>query len=414
MSQIPITDAELDARFAPIYARIAEGAVAREQQRTLAHEPVAWLREAGFGAVRVPRSHGGLGATLPQLLRQLVRLGQADSNLPQIFRAHFGFVEGRLSSNDAASQDYWFARVVAGELWGAAMAERTDSTGNTVQLSDGDDGYRLDGEKYYCTGTLYADWVAAVANHGDDFVSLAVPTRAPGVEREDDWDGFGQRLTGSGTTRFTQVRVQAEHLLRRFAKGELRAESYLTAFYQAVHLATLAGIGRAVLADAVAFVQGRTRTFGVPGQSQPAEDPLVQAVVGRLASLAFAAEAQVSAVGQSLQAVFEAGQAGEVPEQLYTDAEIYTFQAQQIVLPQVLEASTLLFEVGGASATSSARSLDRHWRNARTLASHNPAIQREQALGNYYLNGISPAQAWRARHAAASEGQGSGDEASAV
>ena len=414
MSQTSVTDAELDARFAPLYARIAEGAVAREQQRTLAFEPVAWLREAGLGALRVPRSHGGLGASLPQLLRQLVRLGQADSNLPQIFRAHFGFVEGRLASNDAASQDYWFARVAAGELWGAAMAERTDSTGNTVQLSDADDGYRLDGEKYYCTGTLYADWVAAVANHGDDFVSLAVPTRAAGVERADDWDGFGQRLTGSGTTRFTQVAVQPQHLLRRFAKGELRAESYLTAFYQAVHLATLAGIGRAVLADAVAFVQGRTRAFGVPGQSQPADDPLVQAVIGRLASLAFAAEAQVTAVGQSLQAVFEAGQAGEVPEQLYTDAEVHTFQAQQIVLPQVLQASTLLFEVGGASATSNARRLDRHWRNARTLASHNPAIYREQALGNYYLNGISPAQAWRDRQAAASEGQGSGDEASAV
>ena len=414
MSQLAITDVELDARFAPIYQRIAEGAVAREQQRSLAHEPVAWLRQAGLGAIRVPRSHGGLGASLPQLLRQLVRLGQADSNLPQIFRAHFGFVEGRLAANDAASQDYWFARVVAGELWGAAMAERTDSTGNSVRLSDEGDGYRLDGEKFYCTGTLYADWVAAVANHGDELVSLAVSTRAPGVEVLDDWDGFGQRLTGSGTTRFKQVRVPREHVLRRFAKGELRAESYLTAFYQAVHLATLAGIARAVLADAVAFVQGRSRAFGVPGQSRPAADPLVQAVVGNLSSLAFAAEAQVAAVGQGLQVVYEAGQQGAVPEQLYTDAEIQAFQAQQIVLPQVLEASTLLFEVGGASATSNSRRLDRHWRNARTLASHNPTIYREQALGDYYLNGISPAQAWRARHAAASEGQGAGDEASAV
>ncbi|MCO7515964.1 acyl-CoA dehydrogenase family protein [Pseudomonas guariconensis] len=414
MSSSPLTDAELDSRFEPIYARIAAGAVAREQQRTLAHEPVAWLREAGLGALRVPRSHGGLGASLPQLLRQLVRLGQADSNLPQIFRAHFGFVEGRLSSNDAASQDYWFARVVAGELWGAAMAERTDSTGNTVQLSEGQDGYQLDGEKYYCTGTLYADWVAAVANHGDDFVSLVIPTHIPGVEVIDDWDGFGQRLTGSGTTRFHQVAVPERHVLRRFAKGELRAESYLTAFYQAVHLATLVGIGRAVLADAVAFVQGRTRAFGIPGQSRPAEDPLVQGVIGRLASLAFAAEAQLTAVGQSLQRVVEAGLQGEVPEQLYTDAEVHAFQAQQVVLPQVLQACSLLFEVGGASATSNARRLDRHWRNARTLASHNPAIYREQALGNYYLNGISPAQAWRARHAAATEGQGAGDEASAV
>lgn len=417
--ELPVTDAELDARFDPVFTRIAASAVEREQQRQLAFEPVAWLREAGFGALRVPRRHGGLGASLPQLLRLLVRLGEADSNLPQILRAHFGFVEGRLAARDEASQDYWFAKVAAGELWGAAMAERTDSTGNTVSLTptgaeDGEADFRLDGQKYYCTGTLYADWVAAVAADGDDFVSLAVPTRAPGVEVVDDWDGFGQRLTGSGTTRFSAVPVQARHVLRRFAKGELRAESYLTAFYQAVHLATLAGIARAVLADAVAFVQGRTRAFGVPGQSRPADDPLVQRVIGRLSSLAFAAQAQVTAVGHSLQGVYEAGQAGEAVEQLYTDAEIHAYQAQQIVLAQVLEASTLLFEVGGASATSSQRRFDRHWRNARTLASHNPAIYREQALGNYYLNGISPTAAWRARQAEAEQGHGAGDEASAV
>ncbi|MBX8510380.1 acyl-CoA dehydrogenase family protein [Pseudomonas cichorii] len=417
-SEQAVTDAELEARFAPVIVRIAAGAVEREQQRQLAHEPVAWLKEAGFGALRVPRRYGGLGASLPQLLHWLVRLGEADSNLPQILRAHLGFVEGRLSSRDIASQAYWFAKVAAGELWGAAMAERSDSSGNTVALTAQDPenssaGYRLDGQKYYCTGTLYADWVAAIANDGDDFVSLSVPTGAPGVEVLDDWDGFGQRLTGSGTTRFTAVEVPAEHILRRFKKGELRAESYLTAFYQAVHLATLAGIARGVLADAVDFVQGRTRAFGIPGQSRPADDPLVQRVIGRLSSLAFAAQAQVNAIGHSLQGVHEAEQTGEVCEPLYTEAEVQTYQAQQIVLAQVLEASTLLFEVGGASATSTGRNFDRHWRNARTLASHNPAIYREQALGNYYLNGISPTATWRALHAEAA-GQGAVDEASAV
>ncbi|WP_263227194.1 acyl-CoA dehydrogenase family protein [Pseudomonas alabamensis] len=417
--QPPMTDAALDAHFAPVFARIRAGAVTREQQRELAFEPVAWLRDAGFGALRVPREQGGLGVSLPQLLRQLVRLGEADSNLPQIVRAHLGFVEGRLSARDPVSQALWLPKVAAGELWGAAMAERTDSTGNSVTLTrvspaDESAAYRLDGEKFYCTGTLYADWIAAIASEGEDFVSVVVPTSAPGVQVLDDWDGFGQRLTGSGTTRFAAVEVPAHQVLRRFAKGELRAESYLSAFYQAVHLATLAGIARAVLADAVAFVQGRTRAFGVPGQSRPADDPLVQRVIGRLSSLAFAAEAQVSAIGEALQTVAEAVQAGAVTEQHYTEAEVQVYQAQQIVLAQVLEATTLLFEVGGASATSNQRRFDRHWRNARTLASHNPAIYREQALGDYYLNGISPAAAWRARQLDVAPGQRANDEASAV
>ena len=85
-----------------------------------------------------------------------------------------------------------------------------------------------------------------------------------------------------------------------------------------------------------------------------------------------------------------------------------------MVLEQVLEATTLLFEVGGASATSQARRLDRHWRNARTLASHNPAIYRERALGNYYLNGISPGAAWRALHEQDGANTATRDEASAV
>lgn len=409
-----VSYADLHQRFADVFARIADTAVAREQQRELAHDAVAWLREAGFGALRVPQALGGLGASLPQLFRLLIELGEADSNLPQIVRAHFGFVEGRLSSRDSESQDYWFPKVVDGELWGAAMAERTDTTRNSVTLSAVDSGWRLDGEKYYCTGTLYANWIAAVALDGEDFVSLAVRTDAPGVTVEDDWDGFGQRLTGSGTTRFKAVDVPAQHIVRRFKKDELRAESYLSAFYQLFHLATLAGIANAVLRDATEFVKGRTRAFGVPGQSSPKDDPLVQRVIGRLSSLAYAARTQVLAVAEVLQEVHEAEQGGYANEEHYTEAEIRAFQAQQIVLEQVLEATTLLFEVGGASATSESRRFDRHWRNARTLASHNPAIFRERALGNYYLNDVTPNAAWRSLQAADAEQQAARDEASAV
>jgi alkylation response protein AidB-like acyl-CoA dehydrogenase len=422
-SPIPpdVNTQDLHLRFADVFARIAQTAVAREQKRELAFEAVQWLRDAGFCALRVPVAQGGLGASLPQLFELLIKLGQADSNLPQIVRAHFGFVEGRLSSRDAQSQDYWLGKVADGQLWGAAMAERTDTTRNSVTLSaiepgNAGAGWQLDGEKYYCTGTLYADWIAAVALDGEDFVSVAVPTDADGVTVEDDWDGFGQRLTGSGTTRFNAVKVPEQHIVRRFKKDELRAESYLTAFYQLFHLATLTGIADAVLHDASDFVKGRTRAFGVPGQSSPKDDPLVQRVVGRLSSLAYAARTQVLAVAQVLQDVHQAEQGGYAIEQHYTEAEIRAYQAQQIVIEQVLEATTLLFEVGGASATSQSRRFDRHWRNARTLASHNPAIYRERALGNFYLNDITPNAAWRTLQTADAEQQAGSarDEASAV
>ncbi|WP_235978934.1 acyl-CoA dehydrogenase family protein [Zestomonas carbonaria] len=401
----PPRDEELKARFAPVFARIAEGAIAREEKRELPYEPVAWLRDAGFGTLRVPQRYGGLGATLPQLFRLIVLLGEADSNLPQIFRAHFGFVEGRLNDEEEDNRQLWFPRIVAGELFGAAMAERTEATRNTVTLTRDGEDWLVNGEKYYCTGTLYADWIAASASDGDEHVSVAISTRAPGVTRLDDWDGFGQRLTGSGTTRFDDVRVPAEQLFRRFKSAEGRGDSYIVAFYQLVHLATLAGIARAVLRDGIAFVQGRTRTFGIPGQSSPRQDPLVQRVVGRLSSLAFSAESLVEGVSAAVERVWQARQAGEAAPELYVEAEIKAYQGQQIVIQQVLEATTLLFEVGGASATSSTRRLDRHWRNARTLSSHNPAILREAYLGDYYLNGTVPSQAWAERFDAARQSE---------
>jgi alkylation response protein AidB-like acyl-CoA dehydrogenase len=386
----PVAYEELAQRFRPIFKKIAEGAIAREQARTLAFEAVAWLREAGFGTLRIPQAYGGLGATLPQTFRLLVELGEADSNLPQIFRAHFAFVEERLNSRDEADRQRWFSRIVDGALFGAAMAEKTEGTETTVTLSKEGDHWILNGHKYYSTGTIYASWIAAVALEGTEYVSIALPANAPGVVIEDDWDGFGQRLTGSGTTRFDRVEIREDQIIRRISVEQPPKTSYIIAYYQLFHLATLAGIARAVLKDAIEFTKAKTRTFAVPGKSSPRNDPLVQKVIGRLASLSFSVDTLVEGVADAIEASYQASLRGEDATQLYTSANIKSYQAQQIVIEQVLEATTLLFEIGGASAVSEARRLDRYWRNARTLASHNPAIQRERAIGDFWLNGTPP------------------------
>ncbi|RAS37471.1 alpha-ketoglutarate-dependent taurine dioxygenase [Paraburkholderia bryophila] len=394
-------DAALQARFADVFQRIAVGAVAREQKRELAHEAVQWLREAGFPALRVPQRYGGGGVTLPQFFRLLIGLGEADSNLPQILRLNVGFIENLLEGDDEATRERWLTRVANGELVGAALSERTASTHNSVTLTrDPHDPrlWRLNGEKYYSTGSLYADWINVNAHDGEHDVNLMVRGDAPGVNRIDDWDGFGQRLTASGTTRFDNVEVTEEQILLRHRLSEPQHDTFQIAFYQNVHLATLAGIARAALRDATAFARAHTRTFGVPGKSSPRDNPLVQRVIGRLASLSYAADSLVNALAQSLERVSQARAAGRATEATYIALDIEAYQAQQIVIAQVLEATTLLFEVGGASATSERLRLDRHWRNARVISSHNPAIQREQAIGAFHLNGTSPSERFSLAH----------------
>lgn len=431
---------ELSARFRPIFARIAEGAIERELKRELAYEAVGWLREAGFGAVRIPKVYGGSGATLAQLFRLLLELAEADSNVSHLFRGHFAWLETRLNNPQPEVHARWFPQVAKGLLFGYAMAEKMDLAGNAKLVRENDEFF-IDGSKYYSTGTVYADWIITTVADGEQFVSVAVPRDAPGVTCVDDWDGFGQRLTGSGTTRFDRVKISEENVLRRGnrpgasktttppagaapstvttgSEGPANTSdfaeknSYQLAFLQLVLLTSIAGAGKAALREGVAFVQPRNRTFNLPagnGRPPPKDDPLVQRVIGKVSSLVYSAETHVLALAQHLEDLYQLAQRGKATEADFVAVEIKAFQAQQVVIPTVLEATTVIFDVGGASATSRSRQFDRHWRNARTAASHNPAIQRERAIGDFWLNGVAPSKPFR--DAAASV---AGDGASAT
>jgi alkylation response protein AidB-like acyl-CoA dehydrogenase len=106
--------AELAERFAPVFAKITEGSPDREVDRRLPYDELSWLREAGLGKLRVPRSPGGLGANLPRFFRLLIELGKSGSNLPQLLRGHLGFVETRLVHADPDVRDRWLRRIADG------------------------------------------------------------------------------------------------------------------------------------------------------------------------------------------------------------------------------------------------------------------------------------------------------------
>ena len=385
----------LAARFRPIFARIAEGAVARERARILPVEPIRWLVEAGFASLRVPRAHGGEGLSLVDQFRLVIELAEADSNVPQALRAQLALVEDRLNLPEAEAAP-WFARFVRGEIFGSAWTEpnnRLGLTGTTVTpLPEG--GYVLQGRKSYSTGTIYADWIDTFAQNsqtGEDVIAL-VPTSAPGVTRIDDWAGFGQRTTGSGTTIFEEVRLTADQVVpfaRRF--------SYQTAFYQLVLNATQAGIARAVLRDALAQVRARKRNYSHSLARLPAEDPQIQQVIGRLSIAAFTVEAATLRAAEATERAAQAQAAGQVADlpALIAASELAQAQAQAVATDLVPRAATELFNVLGASGTDSALALDRHWRNARTIASHNPVIYKERLIGDHLLNGKDLVQVWQ-------------------
>lgn len=378
-----------------ILKRIRAGSVRRELERRLPTEEIDWLRAAGLTALRVPRRFGGLGIGLPAFFDFLIALSEADSNITQALRAHYGFIE-HIAIRSPESQERWFSRLLKGDIVGAAWSE-TGAAAKQTQFSTAltrtAAGLRLNGTKFYTTGSLYADWIhvgaTGNANGSDAAISVTVDRRAPGVDVIDDWDGMGQRLTASGTTRFTDVPVDDAEVV-----AEAAPFAYSEAFYQLVHLATLAGIGRAAASDIAAAVGSRQRSYSHANAALPADDAQLLQVVGRLRSHAYAAGAIVAHAARALE---RAADAGDRPDAIavVAEAELEVWQAQTVVSQLILDATSEAFDALGASATLRATGLDRYWRNARTISSHNPRIYKDRIVGDFAVNGTLPAGQWR-------------------
>lgn len=386
----------LASRFRPIFARIAEGSVERERTRSLPFEPIRWLKEAGFGAVRVPVEHGGAGASLPQLFQLLIELAEADSNVPQALRGHFAFVEDRLNAHASAPQDVWFKRFVEGDLVGCAWTEvGSVKIGDVItRVSRQDDQWLVNGTKYYSTGSLFSDWIDLFARRvdtGADVIAV-VRTQQPGITQSDDWDGFGQRTTGSGTSVFNSAVVEEENIIDFASRFK-----YQTAFYQLVLLTVIVGSGRAAVRDFSQETGKRTRVFSHGNGAAVSEDPQVLQVIGKASGLIYAAEAGTLRASEIAQlaylARFDNDETAE--RQINLAAELESAQAQVAAVELVLRATSDLFNTLGASGTSTTRQLDRHWRNARTAASHNPVIYKERIIGDWHVNGAEPPYVWQ-------------------
>ncbi|MEV3902051.1 acyl-CoA dehydrogenase family protein [Mycobacterium sp. NPDC050551] len=390
--------------FAILLAQIAAGAKDRDLEDQNPFDQVAALKRAGFGALRLPVELGGAGLTVPQLFSAVIDLARADPIVAHIFRTHFWFVEERLRVLRADPADTvsrrWLDEVAAGKVFGNAFSEKGSlAVGSLVfktRLTPDGDGYRLDGEKYYSTGTLFSDHltVATTTDH-DSVATVVVPADRDGVGLVDDWDGFGQRRTGTGTTTFTAVAVSADEVL---SDTPYDAEPTPTVQYAALQLyihAVVAGVLANVVDDGVALLESRDRNFNHALAERPSDDPLLQRQLGELASTASVARAAVLDAAAAIDAA-DASEIDGVPDaRLATEAQLRAAKVK-VHLDQVApEAATRLLELGGASAASRQRNLDRHWRNIRTITLHNPVAYKARVIGQNLLHGTPiPANAY--------------------
>ncbi|MCK9922317.1 hypothetical protein MXD61_10590, partial [Frankia sp. AgPm24] len=288
----------------------------------------------------------------------------------------------------------WLEHVARGELIGSAATELGAKAGATdfpyeTTITRTPAGQRLNGTKYYTTGSLYMDWLLVSATGVDgEKTQLILPGDRPGVHRPNDWDGFGQRFTGSGTVTFEDVAIHPEDYFGTDASAG-DALPYPATFFHIQLNAMIAGILRRVASDAVEQVHRRTRAFYHANADTPADDPIVQYSVGLLHSQAFAAEALVLTAGAALQEAYAAHGTPEEGE-LSLRAALLNAKAKVVIDELANRAASELFDVGGGSLVRRGAHLDRHWRNIRAIAAHNPKTLKAVVVGRHALHGTPP------------------------
>ena len=224
---------------------------------------------------------------------------------------------------------------------------------------------------------------------------MIVPADRTGVRLIDDWDGFGQRRTGTGTTIFKDVAVSADEVL---SDSPYDAEPTPTVQYASLQLyihAVVAGVLEAVVDDGVALLRSRDRSFSHATTEKPTDDPLLQRQLGVWPAPP-TWPGPPSWTRRRRSAAATASDSGDGPDAaLAAEAQLKVAKVKVHLDDIAPEAATRLLELGGASAASRQRNLDRHWRNIRTITLHNPVAYKARAIGENLLHGTRvPANAY--------------------
>lgn len=367
--------------------RLAEGASERDRTRTIPHEPLDWLSDAGIFGITIPRSHGGAEVSYRTVAQVFQILSAADAAIGQLPQNHFVFLDAIRQDGTEEQKAFFFGQVLAGARFGNAQAEKGGASALDLKtrLTSGPDGrLRLDGVKYYCTGALTAHWIPVAAlDEEDRLVLVYVPRDAPGVTVEADWNAMGQRTTYSGTSRFDAVVVEPFQVVAHWRLFE--RPSLFHSFASLLHAAIDVGIAENALGEGVAHLRARGRSrLGSPVASAQ-EDPLLLLRLGQLATKFHASAALLERAADRLDAA-----EGDLTAERAAIAAVEVGEAKAFAEDVSIEISSEIFALIGSASTDESLNLNRHWRNARTHSVHDANQWRYHAAGNFLLNGIAP------------------------
>jgi len=374
------SDAEAVEVAQRLAAQFTLNAQVRDVERQLPWQELEDAARSGLLAIRVPREYGGAHVSYLTLTRVVAAIGEADASIGQLLLSIILASSVIEAVGREEQKRLFFGKILQGYRWGNGHAEGGSLPAGTTRtrITREGDHYRVNGAKAYSTGALFSQLISIGCVDDDGLSKTAVLDRhAPGLTIIDDWDGFGQRTTASGTLLLDNVRVEHSHVLDS-EQGKTSANTY--GIPDLFHSALDLGIARAAFKDTLDYVRDHARPYARTGVEAVAEDPYVLQIIGDLHTRIHAGEVVLERAAELFDQV--TAEQGPGPSAKVSSA---LAAAKILTTEAALLASNKLFQLGGASSTRLEYGFDRHWRNARTHTVHDPVAWKFNLIGKYHL-----------------------------
>lgn len=356
----------------------------RDQQRILPVDVIQELSLKGLGGIRIAKKYGGAQVSNKTLAHVFRILSKADASVGQIPQNQFGLLNAIEHIANEQQKQFIYTEILNGKRLSNGGPERNTKDTRTIEtrLEQINGQYLLNGEKFYSTGSYFADWLAIRAIHPDGHIVLTIiDAKADGVEIVDDWDGFGQRTTSSGTVRLKNVVVHPDLIMDE--KSLADASKYRGAYSQLIQVAIDVGIAEAAFADTLSAIH-KARPIIDANVDKASFEAYTLQEVGKLNILL---DASILLLDEAAEYLDQLDSQDIVSPEQASKASIIVAEAKVYANDAALLISEKLLELGGSRSSLETHNLDQHWRNARVHTLHDPVRWKLHAIGNYYLNG---------------------------
>ena len=378
-----------DAEALEIAQHLAEQfkthAVQRDAERILPFDEIEAYSQSGLWAITVPAEFGGADVSSYTVAQIIALMSGVDGSIGQIPQNHFYALEVLRNTGTHEQKKKLYTEVLQGARFGNALAEfkTKNSAQKQTAIKQTEHGFEVNGEKFYCTGSLFAQRIPTLVKDENAREFLAfIPRDSQGLELVDDWSGFGQRTTGSGTAKFNQVAVLAEDIIP-FDSAFIEP-TLVGPFAQIMHAAIETGIARAAFEETLVRVR-QARPWIDSGVETAVEDPLTCYELGRIIVEVRASEVLLKQAARSIDAARPHPTVENIAKASLDVAKVRAHSTET-----ALKASSKLIELAGSRGSQREDGLDRFWRNARVHTLHDASRWKYYFIANHVLNGILP------------------------